>query len=123
MLKIHSCSRKHYVRCEEALIYSYYTSMYIISTKQNDLLLFGHLFQVCVEGTALPFQVDAVLFQNLSLPNTSKLLWNFTWLSFAVCDFTSGSPTREPVNTMCFPSYCFMGSENLGSGWQENTTC
>lgn len=63
--------------------------------------------QMCVEGTALPFQVDAVLFHNLLLPNSLKLPWNFRWLNIAVSCFTFGSQTivqhREPVNTMCFP--------------------
>lgn len=62
---------------------------------------------MCVEGTALPFQVDAVLFQNLLLPNTLKLPWNFRWLNSAVSCFTFRTRTtvehREPVNTMCFP--------------------
>lgn len=74
---------------------------------------------MCVEDTALPFQVDDVLLQNPPLPNSLKLLWSFTWLNIAVCHFSFGSQTKETV----FPSYCFMGSENLGSGLHENTTC
>lgn len=62
--------------------------------------------QMCVEGTTLLFQVDAVVFQNALLPNSLKLFWNFRWLNIAVSHFTSGSQTivehREPGNTMCF---------------------
>lgn len=78
---------------------------------------------MCVDGTALPFQVDPVLFQNPPLPYSLKLLRNVTWLNTAFCHFTFESQTREPVNTTCFPLYCFMGSENSGSGWHENTAC
>lgn len=54
---------------------------------------------MCVDGTALPFQVDPVLFQNPPVPYSLILLRNVTWLNTAVCHFTFESQTREPVNT------------------------
>lgn len=72
--------------------------MYIITKKRSTCLYLARCSDVC-----FPFQVDAVLFQNPPLPNSLKLLWNFTWLNIAVCHFTFGSQTREPANTTCFP--------------------
>lgn len=75
--------------------------MYIITTKQKEPAFLWTVWsvQMSVEGTALLFQIDAVVSKS-SHPNSLKLLWNFTWLNIAVFHFTFGSQT---VNTMCLP--------------------
>lgn len=60
--------------------------------------MFGHMFRCVFSISGRCCSVS----ESPPLPNSLKLLWNVTWLNIAVCHFTFGSQTREPVNT-CFP--------------------
>lgn len=110
MLKINSCSRKLYVGCFNSgginLLCLHVYVHYHYKTKLPACI--WPYVQMCVDGTALPFQVDPVLFQNPPLPYSLKLLRNVTWLNTAVCHFIFESQTRQPVNTM-FPSLLLHG--------------